>query len=739
MSNLAATWNNRRLEILSVLFIVSGLCSLLYQTIWLRLAFANFGVITPVVSVVVSVFMMGIALGSWLAGRYVEPIKARFKVSAIFLYGIAELTIGLGAFLVPVLFGLDAKLLLALGESNSGPYLLYSALAMALTILPWATAMGTTFPFALSFLKEFRDADPRSFGFLYLSNVEGAVFGTLCTVICFIEWWGFSTTLAVAACLNFCLGAVSLLWAGGQSQTGAATEPSEAAPSIVTSDAPRTSRFSHRLLGVLLFTTGLVSMAMEIVWIRAFTAVLGQVVYSFAFLLATYLAATLAGSMIYRRQSKSSFDLERALPKALLFTAVTAFLPSLMNNPLWNLPLSPLIALVSIAPFCAGLGYLTPMLVDEVSKGDARVAGRAYAYNVIGCIIGPLVAGYIMLPIFGVAQTLAILCVPLGLLACYVVAGDKKLMAASAATLIALTVACVTIPTWEDSVITDPNRIIRRDYTATTISGTHEGIKQLLVNGCGVTFLVQPTKDMAHMTLATMDKKPESVLVICFGMGTTFRSCLSWDIDTTAVELIPSVPKAMPYYWADAPQLVQKPNAKIVIDDGRRFLNRTTAKYDAIIVDPPPPFEAAASSLLYSKEFYARIKEHLKPTGVFQQWLAHTKDSAISSAVKALQQSFKYVIILPNQGMGWHCLCADHEIELNPSLMVQRMPENARKDLGEFFAGGYGPESLEAHLTKLFGQRVTPESLYRPNMEAALTDDRPLNEYYFLRHAFDKF
>jgi len=121
---------------------------------------------------------------------------------------------------------------------------------------------------------------------------------------------------------------------------------------------------------------------------------------------------------------------------------------------------------------------------------------------------------------------------------------------------------------------------------------------------------------MVHLPLALHQGKPESALVICFGMGTTYRSALSWNIDTTAVELVPSVAKAFGFYHADAARLVNDPNGHIIIDDGRRYLSRTSKKFDVIVVDPPPPVSAAGSSLLFSKEFYALARQHLKPNGV---------------------------------------------------------------------------------------------------------------------------
>jgi spermidine synthase len=85
------------------LFFFSGFCSLLYQIVWVRMAFARFGVITPVLSVVLSVFMLGLAIGSVLGGRVAQRWSHWLKVSSAYLYGAAELVIGIGAFVVPLL------------------------------------------------------------------------------------------------------------------------------------------------------------------------------------------------------------------------------------------------------------------------------------------------------------------------------------------------------------------------------------------------------------------------------------------------------------------------------------------------------------------------------------------------------------------------------------------------------------------------------------------------------------
>src|SRR5262249_1596036 len=144
---------------------------------------------------------------------------------------------------------------------------------------------------------------------------------------------------------------------------------------------------------------------------------------------------------------------------------------------------------------------------------------------------------------------------------------------------------------------------VRRDNMATVIATGEDMHKRLLVNGFSMTLQTPITKMMAHLPLAIRAQRAKSGLIICFGMGTTFRSMLAWGVVPTAVRPVPSLPWLFGYYHADGPALAQKPNAHIVVDDGRRFLARTSDRYDVILIDPPPPVQAASSSLLYSREF----------------------------------------------------------------------------------------------------------------------------------------
>ena len=118
------------------------------------MAFASFGIITPVLSVVISVFMLGLALGAWAGGRFVAALVRITGLSAAVFYAAAEMMIGLGAFAVPRLFSAGENFLLAAGQSNSSNYLFLSAMVLAVSILPWCFFMGATFPFMMAYVRE---------------------------------------------------------------------------------------------------------------------------------------------------------------------------------------------------------------------------------------------------------------------------------------------------------------------------------------------------------------------------------------------------------------------------------------------------------------------------------------------------------------------------------------------------------------------------------------------------------
>jgi spermidine synthase len=254
--------------------------------------------------------------------------------------------------------------------------------------------------------------------------------------------------------------------------------------------------------------------------------------------------------------------------------------------------------------------------------------------------------------------------------------------------------------------------------------------KRMLVNGVGITELTPITKFMAHLPLAFHSGKPESGLVICFGMGTTYRSLLSWNITTTAVELVPSVREAFPYYHADAAAILRNPAGQIVIDDGRRFLNRTQETYDVIVVDPPPPIEAAGSSLLYSKEFHEAVRLHLKPGGVFQTWFPFGEENIARAIAKSLAEVFPHVRVYRSvEGWGLHFLASMEPLEaITAEEMQRRLPKSAQADLAEWTRNG-----VPADIEKVLAHELPIASVLPGRPSIRISDDRPYNEYFLLR------
>jgi spermidine synthase len=255
--------------------------------------------------------------------------------------------------------------------------------------------------------------------------------------------------------------------------------------------------------------------------------------------------------------------------------------------------------------------------------------------------------------------------------------------------------------------------------------------KRLLVNGIGMTVLTPATKYMVHLPMAFHQGNPESALIICFGMGTSFRAALTWGVEATVVELIPSVPQAFPFYHSDTAEVLSNPKGRIVIDDGRRFLQREGAKYDVIVIDPPPPVEAAGSSLLYSPEFYALIKEHLKPNGILQTWVPSGRFDTSQAIVRSLYGSFPHVrCLISIERCGTHLLASMEPIPVKSAVqLTEAMPQKARHDILEWSSSG----DLKADLETVLSHEVPVEKVLNPDLKLAITDDQPYNEYFFLR------
>jgi spermidine synthase len=716
-------------------FLISGFCSLVYEVIWLRLGMAKFGVTTPMVSIVLSVFMAGLGLGSWGGGKFIRRFDRAPAATPLRWYGLLELIIGVSGFAAPATIDAGYRLLRDTGRGlawGSPVYYVASGAWVAVALLPWCTCMGATFPFAMAAIRRMHGEDSEhSFSYLYLANVLGAILGTLIPAFVLIELLGFRGTLHVASALNFLLAAGVFL-----ASMVAVSAPASAAERRKPRQLPANGKLRPGAVGLpagilwLLFATGLCSMAMEVIWIREFTVYLGNVVYAFAAILAMYLAATFTGSYIYR--SRVQRDDHGYVAWVML--GLIALLPLLFADPRLPLPelqytvagfgYGAIRAGLGVTLFSGMVGFLTPMLVDRWSGGDPDRAGRAYAVNVAGSILGPLVAGFAVLPWTGERWGLCLVALPL------FVIGFR--MRCKPLYLVCVALSVLLAAFTRDYGAKFPHRIELRDYAATVIA-TGEGMdKRILVNGTGMTVLTPITKVMAHLPLSMLGRPANNALVICFGMGTTFRSVMSWGIHTTAVELIPSVPKVFGYFHPDGPALLESPLANMVIDDGRRYLERSPETYDLIAVDPPPPVSAPTSSLLYSQEFYAIIKPHLRPGGIVQVWFPGGDDATLASVARAFRNAFPYVRTFESiAGWGIHFLGRMEPFpEWNGAELAQRIPARAGADLVEWNEGTTPSEMMDDVLS---GEKRVSDLIGVDESQPPIGDDRPVNEYFLLR------
>jgi predicted membrane-bound spermidine synthase len=708
-----------------IFFFLSGFCSVLYELVWLRLSMAQFGVTTAMVSIVLSVFMAGLGLGSWASGRWLHH-RGIDNFSALRLYALIELLIGVSGIVVPYELLWGRRVLEHAGLSSSIGYYVAAGLWVGLTLIPWCGLMGATVPVAMRAIRQTLPAQSsHSFSYLYMSNVAGAVAGTTVPLL-LIELLGFRGTLKIGVLCNSAIAISAVALSCSSTKHGSV---SDSAPINNTGPIAGTTRIL-----ALLFLSGLTCMAMEVVWVRRYTPFMGAVVYAFASILGVYLLATFIGSVVYRRWMSRWINGNSAVWSVL---AACALLPLFATDPALRLESLSRLAL-GITPFTGLLGFITPMLVDRFSAGDSAKAGTAYAVNIAGCILGPLLAGFCLLPFMSERWALIVLTLPWLLIGLAPLRPAAASRPARIAVCASLALAAILIVKGQGYDETDrPDRKVLRDSTATVMAAGTGMDKALLVNGYGMTSLTTITKVMAHLPLAFLDRSPQNALVICFGMGTTFRSLHSWSIPVTAVELVPSVPRLFSYYHEDAETILASPLSHIVIDDGRRYLERTTEQYDVITIDPPPPLEAAASSLLYSKEFYQVARRRLRAGGILQQWIPATSDDSpvdVAAVARSLRDSFPHVRAFYDE-FGIHFLCSDQPLPARTAAdLFRRMPQAAVIDLAEFEDPAKPEETANLQLKTLLAQEQSMDQLIAASPSTpALTDDRPINEYFAWR------
>ena len=283
---------------------------------------------------------------------------------------------------------------------------------------------------------------------------------------------------------------------------------------------------------------------------------------------------------------------------------------------------------------------------------------RLYSWNTLGCILGALVGGFVLIPALGVsysALAVAGLSMVLGVLLLVVHPEGfwrkTRLVewAIAGGTCILLAIvgdayfAVLQLQMQREVVVHLHSEQADCTTTAFSMRDGDRFTKQLWINGQGMTCLVPATKMMAHLPL-WLAEDPKDLLVVCFGMGTTVRSATRHEgLQVWVVELVPSVLDCFGIYHADGPEILRQPNVHPIVDDGRNYLLMNSRQYDVITLDPAPPLHSAGTVNLYSREFFQLCRQRLRPGGVMCLWIQPASYYEIRMIIRTFMDVFDHV------------------------------------------------------------------------------------------------
>ncbi|NNL95362.1 MAG: fused MFS/spermidine synthase [Xanthomonadales bacterium] len=639
---------------ISACFLLSGATSLVLEIVWAKKLSYVLGNSLYGSSTVVAAFMAGLALGAYLSRLPV--IRRR---SPVRLYAALQVLIAAGGFasipMIDMLEPLFALLHQSVSQSHGIFLLLRFSVVFALVMVP-VTLMGMTLPVVVEAIRGSRDSVPKFGGILYGLNTLGAVAGTLAAGYLLIPALGLLKATWLIAAIDLSLALVLILSAkhftpaGVPIQTGARTK-------MAFMDA------------VILFS-GLTAIALEVVWFRFLVNVFGASTYALTNMLATYLVGIALGSLLGVRLLNRHADKFQLLVYlqlgvcfvSLLSIALYNFIPDIYVKLYWwlggnaqfhNLFIAQFsVAVIIVLPPTLLFGSMFPVFLAQ-EKSERHPVSRVYTYNTIGGIFGSLLAGFVILPNFGIDLSLRLFVTINMLLALVLIFKRnepvRQRLAAQFALITVFVLVSVLTPridtlwlnrgvfmllnneTAYQSISSQDNRRIlfqREGLNGSVAVVANEGgpgdlglrvsSKPVAVTGeSGRRHLLL----LGHLPMMFAPAHAD-VAVIGFGTGITTGAVLNYPgvgrLDV--LELEEEVLAASDFFTIKNGDPLNDPRTRVNAEDGRIFLTYTDRRYDVITSDPISPWVAGASSL-YSEDFYKNIKRRMKDGGVFCQWL----------------------------------------------------------------------------------------------------------------------
>ncbi|MEE2804587.1 MAG: spermidine synthase [Pseudomonadota bacterium] len=674
-----------------LIFGVSGFAGLIYESIWSHYLKLFLGHAAYAQSLVLIIFMGGMALGAWLASRYLIN-----RSSPLLFYAAVELIIGLaGLFFhdsfVAIIEVFYASLLASTGSPIAGATLKWAV--ASILIMPQSVLLGMTFPLmSTGVIRRYPDTPGSTIAMLYFTNSIGAAAGVLASGFWLIGSVGLPGTILTAGLLNIVLAVV--VWIVVR------LDPPVPAPFIKQQINSSQSLSPAMLFLFSAFITGTASFIYEIGWIRMLNLVLGSTTHSFELILSAFIAGLgLGGLWIKNRLDRITSPMRFAGYVQLIMGAL-----ALLTIPIyvhtfhwmeWALQaldytdagydmyklVSHSLALLVMLPTTFMAGMTLPLFTYALIRqghGEKSI-GQVYAANTIGAILGVIFAIQIGLPHFGLKHLIVVgaaLDIGLGLLLLFRQPAQRarKLEYAAGGLIgigvLILTITTISLPqsflisgvfrTGTTKATSDHQVNFYRDgktatiYTATRKDGTivlgtngkpDASIRPneaIVYDGDEVTQTLLGALPIAYMPDAT------HVAVIGMGSGLTTHALLTYEgiqkVDTIEIET--AVVDAATVFGQRVERTYLDPRSQIHIEDAKAFFSLNNKKYDIIIAEPSNPWVSGVASL-FTTEFYKAMQRYLIEDGLFGQWiqLYEFDDALMESILKALSSAFSDYVI----------------------------------------------------------------------------------------------
>jgi len=691
-------------RIIYFLFFFSGITGLIYQSTWSRylkmfLGHSSYGQIMTL-----CIFMGGLGIGSFLAGKLSAKRKNLFLA-----YAAVEIAIALAAFLYhPVFIGVSHwfyESAWTADMSFSQITFVKILLSLAMT-LPSAILLGMTFPFmANALIRDEKDSGRNSLPFLYFSNSLGAAAGALLASYVLILVWGTQGAMNIAGALNLVIAAVIILRTLGREETPPAIDSYDPAPfSEVAKGAhqAKNNEISHRIGSreifvwlLIAFGTGFTSFIYEIDWMRMLSLMMGASTHSFDLMLSAFILGMAGGAWTIHRILRSHQNLPVLLGIAQMAMGVAAMLTVYLYAPFfhwmnasnvlfaetqagyvaWTL-FRYLLCILWMAPTSFFAGMTLPLITYFLASrtGKEKYTGHVYGWNTIGSIAGAALAGLVILPVLQLKWTLATAAIADILTGVALLYYYKPKLRRSRLIpgMLVLAVFPAFLMDYDSNLITsgvfrahqkleahqDETIIVRSGRTATISFHENELQKYIKTNGKTDASILknrrdpladdQRTQAATAFVPMTMKNAPYSAAVVGFGSGMTVEYLLSDPLLThlDVVEIEEEMLNLARGFMPDNQKAWEDPRVRYIIDDARTFFHTNQQKYDMIVSVPSNPWVSGVSGL-FSTEFYHHIQRFLSDEGLLVQWLQLYEFGTplFLHILKALDEQFAHVAL----------------------------------------------------------------------------------------------